>query len=280
MSYSGCPPMPFTIEFLGIPGSGKTTLTDRVRQDIVATGAAAMTLTGAVSHAVGEGVGDRLTDPVMSLVPRKLIGRVSEAGFLRSRAYLLSLVDFMVAHPASVSAYMNGLERRAPFEVGRELVVTWFLQLIARYQLAAGAMTADEILLLDEGFCQRVVTGFGHQFSEADHRDVTRYLASVPPPDLLVYLAPDVTEVSRRLEKYFTPEVGGKSPITNRLDYTEIDPREFLADTAHCVSYVARQARESGWSVVEVGATVPVTTAAEVVIERLGVILESVQSEA
>jgi len=272
--------MPFTIEFLGIPGSGKTTLTEQVLQRIGVTGAAAMTLNGAVSHAVAEGVGDRLTDPVMSLVPQKLIGRVSEASFLRSRAYLLSLVDFMADHPAAVSAYMDGLERRASFEVGRDLVVTWFLQLIARYQLATGAMTADQILLLDEGFSQRVVTGFGHRFSEADHGDVTRYLASVPPPDLLVYLTPDVDEVIRRLEIDFEPEFAGESQVTKRLDHTGIDPREFLTDTAQCVSYVARKARESGWPVVEVGATVPTATAAEVVVEYVGRIRESVQTEA
>jgi thymidylate kinase len=252
-----------SVEFLGIPGSGKTTLASSVHSDIGASGTRAFTLAGAVSLGMKKGVGDRLIDPVMTHLPDRLLDRYSESGFIRSNALLVSLIDFMAAYPRAVSAFLEGQARRSDFELSSDLVIRWFLQLVARYQLAASAMSRDDLLLLDEGFAQRAITGFAHRFSEADHNDLSSYLAASPRPDLLIHLAVGTDLAAERLAGRGEPEA------TKRLWGTDTDPARFLADTARCADYVVEAARSAGWEVLEVDGSADVTTLTGSVVDRI-----------
>jgi hypothetical protein len=252
-----------TIEFLGIPGSGKTTVVSGVHSGLVGSGSKAFTLAGSVSLGMRQGVGDRLVDPLMTHLPERLLHRYSESGFIRSNALLVSLIDFMAAYPRAVSAFLEGQARRADFELSTDLVIRWFLQLVARYQLASSNLGEDDVLLLDEGFCQRVVTGFAHRFSEADHEDVTAYLAAAPRPALLVRLALSTDLAAERLAGRGEPEV------TKRLWGTDTDPSRFLADTAECVAYAVGAARAAGWEVLEVDGSADLAALTGNVVDRI-----------
>ncbi|HSK07328.1 MAG TPA: hypothetical protein VK990_07415 [Acidimicrobiia bacterium] len=235
-----------SVEFLGIPGSGKTTLAAAVHSRLVASNTSAFTLAGAVSLGMKRGVGDRLVDPVMTRLPEGLLHRYSESGFIRSNALLVSLIDFMAAYPMAVSAFLRGQARRSDFELSSDLVIRWFLQLVARYQLALSAMGPDDLLLLDEGFAQRAITGFAHRFSEADHDDLSSYLAASPRPALLVHLTVNTHLAAERLARRGEPEA------TKRLWGTDTDPARFLADSARCADYVVEAAGGAGWEVLAV----------------------------
>ena len=213
--------------------------------------------------AMHRGVGDRLVDPLMTRLPNSMLSRYSESGFIRSNAMLVSLIDFMTAHPRVVSAFLEGQARRADYEVGGDLVIRWFLQLVARYQLVHSALDEEDILLLDEGFCQRVVTGFGHRFSDEDHRDVDRYLASVPRPALLVHLDISVEDAAARV----TDE--GRVEPTKRLWGTDTDPVRFLEDASRSVDYVAESARRMGFEVLELDGSAEMSGHLPTVIARL-----------
>jgi thymidylate kinase len=252
-----------SVEFLGIPGSGKTTLASGVHSRLVASNTSAFTLAGAVSLGMRRGVGDRLIDPVMTHLPDRLLDRYSESGFIRSNALLVSLIDFMAAYPRAVSAFLEGQARRSDFELSSDLVIRWFLQLVARYQLAASAMSRDDLLLLDEGFAQRAITGFAHRFSEADYDDLSSYLIASPRPDLLIHLAVGTDLAAERLAGRGEPEA------TKRLWGTDTDPARFLADTARCADYVVEAARSAGWEVLEVDGSAGLTTLTGSVVDRI-----------
>ncbi|HSJ83708.1 MAG TPA: hypothetical protein VLA91_07795 [Acidimicrobiia bacterium] len=253
-----------TVEFLGIPGSGKTTLVSNVHSRLLASDTPAFTLARAVSLGMKRGVGDRLIDPLMTHLPERLLDRYSESGFIRSNALLVSLIDFMAAYPMAVSVFLKGQARRADYELGTDLVVRWFLQLLARYQLGSSAMSQDDILLLDEGFAQKAITGFAHRFSKADHEDLSSYLAASPRPDLLVHLAVGTDLAAERLDGRGEPEA------TKRLWDTGTDPARFLADTRRCVEYVVATARGSGWEVLELDGSGDLATVTGSVVERIG----------
>ena len=252
-----------TVEFIGIPGSGKTTLMASAHAALGDSGVKAVTLADAVSIGMKRGVGDRLIDVVMTRLPERMLSRYSESGFIRSNALLVSLVDFMAAHPRSASAFLDGQARRADFELGTDLVIRWYLQLVARYQLASTALDEDHVLLLDEGFAQRAITGFAHRFSEDDHDDVTAYLRAAPRPMLLVHLALGTDLAAERLAGRGEPEV------TKRLWGTDTDPARFLADTARCVDYVVGAAREAGWEVWELDGAGDLATVTSSVVGRI-----------
>ena len=253
-----------TVEFIGIPGSGKTTLVASAHTALGDSGVKTVTLAEAVSIGMKRGVGDRLIDVVMTRLPKRMLTRYSESGFIRSNALLVSLIDFMAAHPRSASAFLDGQARRADFELGTELVIRWYLQLVARYQLASTSLDEDHVLLLDEGFAQRAITGFAHRFSEADHEDLSAYLAASPRPDLLVHLAVGTDLAAERLDERGEPEA------TKRLWDTGTDPARFLADTRRCVEYVVGVARESGWEVLELDGSGDLATVTGSVVARIG----------
>lgn len=233
------------VEFLGIPGSGKTTLATAVVTRLQDSGKPAFTLKEAVSKAMREGVGDRLVDPVMARLPKRLLARYSESGFIRSNAMLVSLMEFMTARPGAVAAFLEGQARRADYEVGTDLVIRWFLQLVARYQLATSVLGEGDVLILDEGFAQRAVTGFAHRFSAEDHPDIDRYLAAVPQPDLLVHLDVPVEVAIGRVTE------DGQVDPTKRLWGSDVDPVGFLEDARGCVLRVVDVSRSAGWNVLE-----------------------------
>jgi hypothetical protein len=253
-----------TIEFLGIPGSGKTTLAAAVVTRLQESGNPAFTLKEAVSKAMREGVGDRFVDPVMARLPKGLLARYSESGFIRSNAMLVSLIDFMTARPGAVAAFLEGQARRADYEVGTDLVIRWFLQLVARYQLATSALGEADVLILDEGFAQRAVTGFAHRFSAEDHPDIDRYLGAVPRPALLVHLDVPVDVAATRVTE------DGQVDPTKRLWGSDVDPVGFLEDARDCVRHVAGRVVTTGWEVLRAQGPKGVTDHISMVMTRLG----------
>ena len=236
------------VELLGIPGSGKSTVSSHLIKELNREQVNAMSLSQAVSSAMSTGVGDRWVDPLLRITPSGIRLRFADRLFFRSKASFQYLAAFMQQHPEVAGAVFSAQARRADHEMRPDLVIGWFLHMVARYQLATSTLDPDAVLVMDEGFVQRSVLLFGHRFGVSDHDDADRYVAGIPEPTLLIRLVVSPQIASERL-------LADGRTATRRLDGNTNDNMRFLNDADACCAYVADRAREAGLTVIEVDAS-------------------------
>jgi len=139
-----------SIECLGIPGSGKSTLNAGLLLRIKLAGVEALSFDEAIANAMRKGVGDRWTDPLMKLVPTATSVRFSDRVFFRSSASFGALAAFMGHHPQAMSAILDAQERRSEYEYRPDLVLGWFLHMASRYEVIRSSINGSAVVVMDE----------------------------------------------------------------------------------------------------------------------------------
>jgi len=168
------------VEFLGVPGSGKTTLAAA----LVAARADAHSLEDSVRIAIARTGSDRVTRLAARLT-RRSSGRLFSAAYARSSDRLSALVRFATLHPEALQSVLAAQSARADRDRDPDVVLGWVINLMARYQLATEPGISGW-LVIDEGFAQRALALFAAGWSTDDEPELLAYLESVPRPDVLV----------------------------------------------------------------------------------------------
>jgi hypothetical protein len=176
------------VEFVGAPGTGKSTL------------AAAL-----CRH---------LDDGGMRALPTEAARRRARQRLRRPRASLAgAALAFVLRHPGLVLRVAAGLvRRRVPW---RERVVTLhrFLRDAAVHRLLRRTLRAGEAAVLGEGLVQRVIGLYVSATERAQPREVARYVAALPAIDGLVFLRAPVALCARRIGARGLPwRLRGRSP--------------------------------------------------------------------
>ena len=244
------------IEFLGLPGSGKTTLA----REVVASMDGAVDLEEAVRAAIATH-GMRATVKAAARVSRSSSSRLWKGVYARSTDRFDALGRFLTAHPRVMETTLAAQRERRDRDRGQDLVLGWALNLMARYQLATEA-DEFEILIIDEGFSQRAVALFGYGFSPDDEARLGEYLASIPLPETVVLVETPLTVCAQRLDdRGWSERVVGLSPDVRR---------GFLETSSEVVEQVSDQIEASGVTLVRVDGTEPMRVGAEAVVKQLG----------
>jgi len=142
------------IEFLGLPGAGKTTLCRELCRYARSLGCKAFEAEEALYVAL------RRRSRWYSL--RR---PVKYCSYARGRRWLHevysqpcfccdALAEFLDAHGGMARTLAAILRRPEQFQ-DSALLVKWLVQLFSSYELAADMLKRDETMLLDEGFCNR-----------------------------------------------------------------------------------------------------------------------------
>ncbi len=231
------------VEFLGVPGSGTSTL--------------ARELVGAIDgvsleEAVRETVAVDGEDPVTRAVARMTRTAESRAwrtAYGRSSQPMTALTRFLAGRPETLESVLAAQRLRADRDRGQESVLGWILNLMARYELAVSSM-GSRWLVIDEGFAQRSVALFAYGFEQTDVSVLADYLVAAPLPDALVVVEIPLETASRRLD-----ERGWSERITD-LDSTA--RRRFLEDSARVVEVVANHLEGTPTRLIWVDGTTPV----------------------
>ncbi|MGI8822551.1 MAG: hypothetical protein ACR2JP_04500 [Acidimicrobiia bacterium] len=237
------------VEFLGVPGSGKSTLVGVVEIGSAAGGVPVARLDGVARDAMARTGRDPL-----SRVVANSVGRWSPAvwkkAFARSSDRMAVLCRAIVAHPQLATAVIEANEAHNG-DARPDLVMGMMFNHLVAFRLAEETMAPDAWLLLDEGLCNRVTSLFAADFDpERDRRELVRYLDLIPVPDVLVVVSTPIDLCFVRLESIgWTERIRDKRPEQRRA---------FLERSALLVELTGEHMGARGAQVVAVDGTADV----------------------
>ncbi len=223
------------IEFLGVPGAGKSSLVPVVTGELQRAGVNAVEIAEATYAALRDGMQDRLIGPVFRNMPRSLGSSLSKHLVARSQDRMLAMRGFLLDHPETAIAILEALSDRKDVDPRQDLALGWILELLWSYQLATSQGGSGSLLVLDEGFANRAVTLFGYRFSEEDEPRLRQYIESIPKPDLVIVVAGDTEVCAAR--------------ASNRIRFAHLGYSElvrFTREAATCVDVTSRLLAEHG----------------------------------
>jgi hypothetical protein len=232
------------VEFVGTPGSGKTTLATALLALLEERQVAAANVVGAARRHV------RRT-PAGALLARGVPSSFRDP-ILWQAFYGLGVahaVGFALEHPKLVrDAVRSQLRRGLPFRT-RIHVLYWFVHLCGRYRFLRATSSEHEVLVLDDGFMQRAVHLFASPFDQPDTTRIQAYVDLIPRPDLLVVAVAEWRECERRVRE--------RGIWRHARHLSDAQLSLYFERAEQVVEVATRRAHERGWSVTEIATPHP-----------------------
>jgi thymidylate kinase len=230
---------PLVVEFVGTPGSGKTTLSMELVGLLQENGIEAATLLQAARRHAARTLAGRA---VVRLAPNSL-----RPPLLWQAFYLLSvlhILGFRRDHPSLArQAWRTQLGRPLPTATKRHILF-WFFQLAGRLRFLTETSHAREVLVLDDGFLHRSVHLNASHVEDPNADQVTTYVDLLPEPDLVVFTEASKEVCERRIL------ARGVWPHRRHLNTAELS--RYLENAERVAHLAVQRARERGWTIVEI----------------------------
>ena len=215
------------VEFVGLPGAGKTSLITETETRLRAAGFNASGLRELSKRGV-----ERLRGDI---------------GFIRRRSERISLygaLEYRKTH-GEVFDFLCQAQDRVP-----ELTL-WSMELLSQLYFASDDLAGDQIAFSDEGLVHR---GIAAQIGVEDQTGFDAYNAALPDDFLLVHLRVPVAIAIERAE------ARGKGLPATRWRKGR-DPGDVMAETERLIERACEMRRARGCRVVEIDGTQPIEAA-------------------
>ena len=227
------------IEFIGTPGSGKTTLVPAVVETLQELGLGAYTVIEAARPFAKR------------TLAGKIICRLTPSSFHRPLLWqvfyhlsTLYRLKFFIGHPRLIRQVLASQRRRPIPAAARRYALYWFFHLVGYYEFLKAHARLDEVLIFDEGFIHRVVQLFASEVEEPDPTQVRAYIDLLPQPDLVIApQAPLEVCIDRIYQRGLWERFSQKSPAEVSL---------FMKNCFLVVNLALVHIRSEGWNVIEI----------------------------
>ena len=230
------------IEFLGVPGAGKSGLVAEVIDELRVAGIDTVDMDEAVYAAMNAETRDPLIRFLLRYLPSGVRRRSFKHLAARSQDRLLALRGFLLAEPDAGIVILEALRDRRDLDPHQDLAFGWIVELMWSYQVAMKSeMASYSNIVLDEGFCNRALTLFGYRFSDEDHVRLRTYIESIPKPALVIVVTADAKRAASR--------------ATQRIRFEHLSDdelKEYTRDVERCVDATKLLLVERGVDVREV----------------------------
>lgn len=228
------------IEFIGTPGSGKTSLLHAAADSLRETGMRPFTVIEASRvFATRTAVGKAVQVITPASIRQQMLWQVFH------RLSSLKRVRFKQEHH-QLFTLIARWQRERPEAAGAQQrrVEYWLNQLAGYYSFLSANIQAGEVLLFDEGFVHRVVQLFASPIETPDAAKVAAYAALIPQPDLVVYVNTPVEVCLKRIyERGVWQRMQDRSPE---------ELHHFIENANLAVTQMVAQLIAQNWRVIEV----------------------------
>ena len=248
------------IEFLGPPGSGKSTIHAETVRNLQQAGTDAIDLDEAAHRAVRLEGQDWITRSVARMT-KSSRSKTWKRAYARSTDRTSALDRFLGSNPILMEVIHDAQRNRIDRDLEPDLVLRWVLNLMTGYQLATDISDHIDALIMDEGYAQRAVAVFAAGFESSDTQALADYIDAIPTPNVLVVVETSLEECRDRLDRH---------GWSDRL--VSIDPEarlRFLENALEITQIVIGGFEDTRTDVIWVSGTMPPTDSASAIAATL-----------
>ena len=192
---------PHWIEFIGLPGSGKTTISSLLVESLKKG--------NHNKHILSFKKAEELSLKflleksskifyILNIIPYKLRIKIYKYIFKRKNLKKHFERNFTSENNELIKLVYSFIDNSNNKHKG--LALKWFHELISTYQLIQSNLNEDFVILVDEGFLNRSLSIFCYKNDEFKDKELLNYLELIPAPAFLFNIGISLDESIRRLK--------------------------------------------------------------------------------
>jgi thymidylate kinase len=225
---------PMIIEFIGVPGSGKSTMALVARQVLRDLGLKAMFVPEASRCCLMRTPLGRM---IRFVTPPRWQQRVIWGVF--RRLLVLYRVEFAVRNRTLAWRVLGVLARRQLSWRDKRSIVRWFFRDASYYRYFLDRLLPGETLILDEGLVHRATSLYTSASEDPSLLEVTDYVKLLPRSDLVIWVQAPLDICAARVST---------RGMSKR--YLGKDLAPFLNNSAKTIDIALQGIRDVGWDTV------------------------------
>lgn len=189
------------IEFMGLPGSGKSTVRSLLVESLEGGENPCLTMEQALLSCMRRRIDGYLFRWLLTALPQGQALKYAPLVFTRSGLRYDCQNDFIAAHAGAVAAVLASDDFCSASTSERKALLAWFLLTGAQYQLIRDGIGDAATVVFDEGFLQRSISLFANpaHVQQLDRTFLSTYLDLVPRPVIVFFLRADAWTCRERL---------------------------------------------------------------------------------
>jgi len=199
------------IEFVGAPGVGKSTIHRLLVRRLHQGRRQYLTQEEALTIAARRNI-EKILRYCLKVLPFKYAVKLNTFLDNRSYMYLEAQSRFLANWGKSFEVFLNSFEFSQMKPAERALVIASFLEVGACFECLIDQLPDRSVVVQEEGFIQKSFMFISPlQTVQEEESILTRYLANIPIPEVVVYVFADVEACYERM-------VSRSEGLTKRLD--------------------------------------------------------------